>query len=396
MNYRKIYNNLIFRAQVRKTVSGYFEIHHIIPRSYYKLHHLPVNNFPENLVRLPVREHLFAHLLLEHIYTGKMKILMHSAVTAIFRMHGQSLPYKVSKRVAEYINNYYERYGHPDSSQNVKQIRVKLYKNNGKICKRITYSHEQKIKLFKSFLDGMSGLEICENYKITRKSLRRLFLQYAKFCNCVQEYQARYKEDLLVWKDSLADKNKKRISQKLKQQLLVRYLGGKTLAELKKETGFSKNSILKNLRKAAETAGQISALKQVSYKNLHKCRKAVTERILADKEKANSNFKFFLQNKDKFVQCCKCGHTFKISTTSFYRNISCPICENKVGQLSKELFLKKLHYWFGDQFTFLQVVPKESWKVKLHCNKCGKEFSVSKHKFFKNPDKVNCPHRRSS
>lgn len=61
MNYKKIYDKLIeFRKN--NPVNGYFENHHILPRS------LGGSDDSQNLVRLTAREHFIAHLLLTRIY----------------------------------------------------------------------------------------------------------------------------------------------------------------------------------------------------------------------------------------------------------------------------------------------------------------------------------------
>lgn len=64
MNYQKIYNNLISRAQAREPLSGYKETHHIIPRC------LGGSDDKENLAELTAREHFIAHLLLCKINEG--------------------------------------------------------------------------------------------------------------------------------------------------------------------------------------------------------------------------------------------------------------------------------------------------------------------------------------
>jgi hypothetical protein len=58
MNYTQIYNQLIERAKQRKSVEGYKEIHHIIPRSEGG------TDESDNLVELTGREHFIAHKLL--------------------------------------------------------------------------------------------------------------------------------------------------------------------------------------------------------------------------------------------------------------------------------------------------------------------------------------------
>lgn len=72
MNYTTIYNNLIQRA-VNRSLDGYRERHHIIPRC------LGGNDTNENLVDLTPEEHYIAHLLLMKIYPENNS-LTHAAV----------------------------------------------------------------------------------------------------------------------------------------------------------------------------------------------------------------------------------------------------------------------------------------------------------------------------
>ena len=58
MNYRDHYERLICRARARSNLSGYVEIHHVLPRC------LGGTDDAENLVALTPEEHLVAHLLL--------------------------------------------------------------------------------------------------------------------------------------------------------------------------------------------------------------------------------------------------------------------------------------------------------------------------------------------
>ena len=62
MNYAKIYNSLIEKAKPRgldkSQHEGYFEIHHIVPRS------MGGSNAKDNLVMFTAREHFIAHMLL--------------------------------------------------------------------------------------------------------------------------------------------------------------------------------------------------------------------------------------------------------------------------------------------------------------------------------------------
>lgn len=77
MDYRKHYNNLIDRARVR-TIDGYIERHHIIPRC------MGGTDDESNIVKLTGAEHFVAHQLLVKIYPTNhslahaLKILMGS------------------------------------------------------------------------------------------------------------------------------------------------------------------------------------------------------------------------------------------------------------------------------------------------------------------------------
>ena len=64
MNYSQIYNSLILRAvaESRNKSTGYFEKHHILPKS------LGGTNASKNLVLLTAKEHYIAHILLVEMY----------------------------------------------------------------------------------------------------------------------------------------------------------------------------------------------------------------------------------------------------------------------------------------------------------------------------------------
>jgi hypothetical protein len=87
MNYIKIHNQFI---ESRKSIDhgfGYFEKHHIIPKSHGG------TNSIENIIKLTARDHFFVHLLLAKIYGGGMNI-------AIWRMcHPRSQGYKSRKKI---------------------------------------------------------------------------------------------------------------------------------------------------------------------------------------------------------------------------------------------------------------------------------------------------------
>ena len=65
MNYQKIYNQFI-SDRLNKVPVGYFEKHHILPKS------LGGSDDKSNIIKLTAQDHYFAHELLAKIYGGKM------------------------------------------------------------------------------------------------------------------------------------------------------------------------------------------------------------------------------------------------------------------------------------------------------------------------------------
>ena len=95
--YYRIYNNIIERARSR-TISGYTENHHIIPRS------LGGSDNKDNLVALTAREHFICHRLLTKITQGTAKKKMHYAVAMMLVENAyQQRSFKITSRTYEII-----------------------------------------------------------------------------------------------------------------------------------------------------------------------------------------------------------------------------------------------------------------------------------------------------
>lgn len=91
MNYQKIYNDLISRAQARESLSEYKETHHIIPKC------MGGSDDKENLVELTGREHFIAHWLLCKIYdTPGLK-----KAFGLMCLTGKNRSYKISSQLYE-------------------------------------------------------------------------------------------------------------------------------------------------------------------------------------------------------------------------------------------------------------------------------------------------------
>lgn len=80
MNYTKIYNDIIHKAQSRYLTSGY-ETHHIVPKC------LDGPNNKSNLVRLTIKEHFVCHRLLIKMHQGIAKQKMSFAFYRLCNRH---------------------------------------------------------------------------------------------------------------------------------------------------------------------------------------------------------------------------------------------------------------------------------------------------------------------
>lgn len=91
MNYQKIYNDLISRAQARESLLEYKETHHIIPKC------MGGSDDKENLVELTGREHFIVHWLLCKIYdTPGLK-----KAFGLMCLTGKNRSYKISSQLYE-------------------------------------------------------------------------------------------------------------------------------------------------------------------------------------------------------------------------------------------------------------------------------------------------------
>lgn len=91
MNYNRIYQSLVVNAKSRTNSNGLFEIHHIVPRC------LGGSNDTENLVKLSLREHYFAHVLLYKIHKGNRRNA--GKLIAALNLMSNTKRYKISSRL---------------------------------------------------------------------------------------------------------------------------------------------------------------------------------------------------------------------------------------------------------------------------------------------------------
>ena len=166
--YSKWYNNLIHKAQLRGSIQGYKETHHIIPRSFGG------DNIKSNLVQLTAREHYIAHALLwkmkfEGIYGSKMAFAFNTFINKMTtKERGVNHTYTISSRMYETFRKHYSQ-----------MLKEKYAKEGGTFTGR-THSEETKkiigeksrLKEFKRGVDHPSWgkkLNISAEAKLKRK-----------------------------------------------------------------------------------------------------------------------------------------------------------------------------------------------------------------------------------
>ena len=143
MNYTKIYNSLIEKAQNRE-LSGYKEVHHITPRC------LGGSDDKSNLVALTAREHFIAHKLLTKIYPDNPK-LYYAFGCMSTRKTLSSIQYEDAshaKSVAMTMDNPAHKRTSTQLAE-LKEAKKELWKTNNPMFKeenRIKASERMKVK----------------------------------------------------------------------------------------------------------------------------------------------------------------------------------------------------------------------------------------------------------
>ena len=99
MNYERIYNQLITKARNRVCPDGYHEEHHIIPRS------LNGPDSPDNIVKLTVKEHRFAHILLFKIF----KLDFPNLIYAIYSFYNDDNKHRIELRKSRKFSSWLRR-----------------------------------------------------------------------------------------------------------------------------------------------------------------------------------------------------------------------------------------------------------------------------------------------
>lgn len=84
--------------------------HHIVPRAWFKLMNLPVDDTLPNLVKLPYREHVLAHYYLCLCTTDKLQYANQLALVLLVSRKNLDYSEKLLVKGLPLYNNIYEDY----------------------------------------------------------------------------------------------------------------------------------------------------------------------------------------------------------------------------------------------------------------------------------------------
>lgn len=144
--YTNWYNSIVEKAKIRHEENGYYEKHHIIPKS------LGGSNDKDNIVRLTAKEHFICHCLLVRMTIGKNKRKMLFALKCLRMSNKRQQRYtsrlydKHKPLIAEAYRNEYK--GKPNGRKGSKfSDEVKLNMSLG--SKKSSIKKEKAIENFK-------------------------------------------------------------------------------------------------------------------------------------------------------------------------------------------------------------------------------------------------------
>jgi len=215
--YTRWYYNIIHRAQER-SISGYTEKHHIIPRSLGGI------NKKENLVHLTAKEHFICHILLIKMLVGKEKAKM---VYAAWQLANQENTHQTRFKIT---GSTYERLKIHFSVTHSERMKNNHHFNNPEIRERHRLSI---IKRGPTSIKGQKRSETTKE-KLRNKIWTEKALQ-SRLANCIanakkrkgiknpkhgesifKNYVSKNKDIILqIWKLYNSGKNRRQISIEL-------------------------------------------------------------------------------------------------------------------------------------------------------------------------------------
>ena len=164
MNYHKIHDQIIINAKLRGKPTGYYEEHHIIPKSFYGGKYKSFILYPWNRAYLTAKEHFIVHKLLIKMYKDNDSNKHRSMVYAIRMM---------SRPCAKDDN------------------RIKLTASNYEFIKKelslVSMSSDQRRKLSESKI----GKPLSEDHKLAVSNSLKGRIPWNKGIACTDETKAK-------------------------------------------------------------------------------------------------------------------------------------------------------------------------------------------------------------
>lgn len=159
--YTKWYHSIILSAQNRGEITGYHEIHHILPKC------LGGDDSINNLVKLTAREHFICHLLLIRMVLGRPKFQMIHALFLMGHSRGFTLNSRLFSMIRENYSkslslNYYRRRFPEKSESEIEEIR----NHNQKILQE---KHKNRKLLEESWSKKREAKRINKENKLAQK-----------------------------------------------------------------------------------------------------------------------------------------------------------------------------------------------------------------------------------
>lgn len=129
MNPEKIYKNFIENRRAKEdSIEGYFEVHHILPRS------LGGTDNPDNLIKLTASDHIFAHYLLAKIHGGRQWAPIYLMVSRTADIRSDTDVRKLSGRARRLSAEAREKYAEGLRDKNL----YSFSHDDGTILKNVT------------------------------------------------------------------------------------------------------------------------------------------------------------------------------------------------------------------------------------------------------------------
>jgi hypothetical protein len=131
--YKTWHDNIITKAKNR-TLIGYKEVHHILPKS------LGGSNDKSNLVELTAREHFLVHLLLCKFTIGKEKHKMLYSFNAMRYIKSKGRDYKINSKIAQKLRS---------QLRHSKETKLKMSESQkgNKYCLGFKHTKESRLKM---------------------------------------------------------------------------------------------------------------------------------------------------------------------------------------------------------------------------------------------------------